>query len=72
MVCQGAAYFVARHPNPRCWSAGTYGPDYAELLHLKEFTRTTVGVASLGGAGAFDGIILFGILAALHEKNQDP
>jgi uncharacterized membrane protein len=36
----------------------------ADLLHLKDFIRTTMGVASIGGAGTFDGIILSGILAA--------
>jgi uncharacterized membrane protein len=36
----------------------------ADLLHIKEFTRTTRGVASIGGAGTFDGMILYGILAA--------
>lgn len=36
----------------------------ADLLHLGAIDRTTVGLASIGGAGTFDGIILSGIVAA--------
>jgi uncharacterized membrane protein len=37
----------------------------ADLLHLRDFTRISVGVVSIGGAGTFDGIVLSGMLAAL-------
>lgn len=37
----------------------------ADLLHLKDVTRVSVGTLSIGGAGTFDGIVLSGILAAL-------
>lgn len=37
----------------------------ADLLHLKEITRMTPGVLSIGGAGVFDGIALCGLLALL-------
>jgi hypothetical protein len=32
--------------------------------HLKEIEQSTVGMASIGGAGTFDGIVLSGIVAA--------
>lgn len=37
----------------------------ADLLHLKDITRVSVGMLSIGGAGTFDGIVLSGVLAAL-------
>ena len=36
----------------------------ADLLHLREIEQSAVGVASIGGAGTFDGIVLSGIVAA--------
>jgi uncharacterized membrane protein len=46
--------------------AGILGPLVgADLLHLKDITRVSVGTLSIGGAGTFDGIVLSGILAAL-------
>jgi len=37
----------------------------ADLLHLRDIGRIApAGVASIGGAGSFDGIVLSGILAA--------
>lgn len=46
--------------------AGVLGPVVgADLLHLREVTRTPVAVMSIGGAGTFDGIVLSGVLAAL-------
>lgn len=46
--------------------AGVAGPVIgADLLHLREMTKTPVAVVSIGGAGTFDGIVLSGILAAL-------
>ena len=46
--------------------AGVLGPLIgADLLHLRSITKVaTTGVASIGGAGTFDGIVLSGILAA--------
>jgi uncharacterized membrane protein len=35
----------------------------ADFLHINDFIKTPVGVASIGGAGTFDGIVLAGILA---------
>lgn len=50
---------------PVAFVAGVLGPIVgADLLHLRTFTRTSTGVASIGGAGTFDGIVLSGIVAA--------
>jgi uncharacterized membrane protein len=38
---------------------------YADLLNLGKFTGLGAPVASIGGAGTFDGILLTGILAVL-------
>lgn len=50
---------------PVAFVAGVIGPLVgADLLHLKEVRASAVGVASIGGAGTFDGIVLSGIIAA--------
>jgi len=50
---------------PVAFVAGTLGPLIgANLLHLREIEESAVGVASIGGAGTFDGIVLSGIIAA--------
>ena len=50
---------------PVAYVAGVAGPLIgADLLHLKEIEQSAVGVASIGGAGTFDGIVLSGIVAA--------
>jgi len=33
-------------------------------MHLKDVETSELGIASIGGAGTFDGIILSGIIAA--------
>ena len=46
--------------------AGTLGTLIgADLLHLKDVERLKAPVASIGGAGTFDGIFLTGIIAVL-------
>jgi uncharacterized membrane protein len=46
--------------------AGVSGPLLgADLMHLKDITRMSTGILSIGGAGTFDGIVLSGVLAAL-------
>ena len=51
---------------PVAFVAGVLGPLIgADLLHLRDFARISVGVLSIGGAGTFDGIVLSGIVAAL-------
>jgi len=50
---------------PAAFIAGVLGPLLgADLLHLREIPRISTGMASIGGAGTFDGIVLSGILAA--------
>ncbi len=50
---------------PAAFIAGVAGPLIgADLLHLKEIAASATGIASIGGAGTFDGIILSGIVAA--------
>lgn len=50
---------------PVAFIAGVLGPLLgADLLHLREIPRISTGMASIGGAGTFDGIVLSGILAA--------
>lgn len=49
---------------PVAFIAGVMGPLLgADLLHLREIPRISTGMASIGGAGTFDGIVLSGIIA---------
>lgn len=51
--------------SPIAFIAGVTGPLVgADLFHLGEIRTTAVGMASIGGAGTFDGIVLSGIIAA--------
>lgn len=46
--------------------AGVMGPLIgADLLHLKDIEKINTGIASIGGAGTFDGIVISGLLATL-------
>jgi uncharacterized membrane protein len=64
LMLPGEAYDLYRAPV--AFTAGVLGPLVgADLLHLKDITRISVGMLSIGGAGTFDGIVLSGILAAL-------
>ncbi|MEJ2636007.1 MAG: DUF1614 domain-containing protein [Calditrichia bacterium] len=48
------------------FSAGVLGPLVgADLLHLKEIDQLNTSLASIGGAGTFDGIVLSGLIATL-------
>jgi len=50
---------------PVAFVAGVLGPLIgADLLHLRDVSKIATGVASIGGAGTFDGIVLSGIVAA--------
>lgn len=50
---------------PVAFVIGVMGPLVgADLLHLKEVEAAKTGIASIGGAGTFDGIVLSGIIAA--------
>ncbi|HUK41327.1 MAG TPA: DUF1614 domain-containing protein [Candidatus Acidoferrales bacterium] len=51
---------------PVAFVAGVLGPLIgADLLHLREMVKISPAMASIGGAGTFDGIILSGLIAAL-------
>jgi uncharacterized membrane protein len=48
------------------FTAGVLGPLIgADLLHLRDVQRIGAGVASIGGAGTFDGIVLSALIATL-------
>jgi uncharacterized membrane protein len=57
--------FAHADASPVAFVAGVAGPLVgADLLHLKDVTKTATGMASIGGAGTFDGIVLSGVIAA--------
>lgn len=50
---------------PVAFVVGVAGPLIgADLLHLRDVTKTPAPMMSIGGAGTFDGIVLSGLLAA--------
>ncbi|QDU59234.1 hypothetical protein Pan216_00610 [Planctomycetes bacterium Pan216] len=58
-------FFAGSHAPSVAFVAGTIGTLVgADLLHLEDIKRINVAVASIGGAGTFDGIVLSGMLAA--------
>lgn len=51
---------------PIAFVAGVLGPLIgADLFHLREIRHVATGMASIGGAGTFDGIVLSGLIAVL-------
>jgi uncharacterized membrane protein len=51
---------------PVAFCAGVLGPLIgADLLHMRDVKRISTGLASIGGAGTFDGIVISGFVAAL-------
>ena len=51
---------------PVAFCAGVLGPVIgADLMYLKKIRQTHVGLASIGGAGTFDGIVISGLVAVL-------
>ena len=51
---------------PVAFVAGVLGPLIgADLLHLRSVLKMAPAIASIGGAGTFDGIVLSGLIAAL-------
>jgi uncharacterized membrane protein len=51
---------------PVAFAAGVLGPLVgADLLHLRDIQKISTGMASIGGAGTFDGIVISGLIAAL-------
>jgi len=60
-----ALFLAPGEASPVAFIAGVAGPLIgADLLHLRDIQTIAVGVASIGGAGTFDGIVLSGIVAA--------
>jgi len=54
------------HSAPLAYICGTFGVLIgADLLHLKDIQRMDSPIASIGGAGTFDGIFFTGIFAVL-------
>lgn len=48
------------------FSSGVFGPLIgADLMHLRDINKLNTTLASIGGAGTFDGIVLSGLLATL-------
>ena len=66
LLAAGLAMLLAPdYAPPVAFIAGVTGPLIgADLLHLKDISKYSIGVLSIGGAGTFDGIILSGIVAA--------
>ncbi len=61
-----ALLFMPDFAPPVAFAAGVLGPLIgADLLHLKDIRRIATRVASIGGAGTFDGIVISGLLATL-------
>ncbi len=61
-----ALLFMPHFAPPLAFSAGVLGPLIgADLLHLKDIGQSPTGMASIGGAGTFDGIVISGLLALL-------
>ncbi|WP_263792991.1 DUF1614 domain-containing protein [Salinibacter sp.] len=51
---------------PVAFAAGVLGPLIgADLLHLGDIADIGTGMASIGGAGTFDGVVLSGLVATL-------
>lgn len=51
---------------PIAFSAGVLGPLIgADLLHLDDLADIGTGMASIGGAGTFDGVVISGLVATL-------
>jgi uncharacterized membrane protein len=66
LVAAALALLLApRAAPPLAFVIGVMGPLIgADLLHLRELEAAQTGIASIGGAGTFDGIVLSGIIAA--------
>lgn len=60
-----AIILAPEYAPPVAFVAGVIGTLVgADFFHIGDFIKTPVGVASIGGAGTFDGIVLAGIIAA--------
>ncbi len=65
IAATSALLLVPDQAPPVAFVAGVLGPLIgADLLHLRDISKIATGMASIGGAGTFDGIVLSGIVAA--------
>jgi uncharacterized membrane protein len=65
LAALSALLLVPDQAPPVAFVAGVLGPLIgADLLHLRDIEKIATGIASIGGAGTFDGIVLSGIVAA--------
>jgi uncharacterized membrane protein len=65
LAAVSALLLVPDQAPPVAFVAGVLGPLIgADLLHLRDIEKIATGIASIGGAGTFDGIVLSGIVAA--------
>ena len=65
VAAMSALLLVPDQAAPVAFVAGVLGPLIgADLLHLRDVSKLSTGIASIGGAGTFDGIVLSGIVAA--------
>jgi len=61
-----AIVFMPDFAPPVAFCAGVLGPLIgADLLHMNDIKQIDTSVASIGGAGTFDGIVISGLLATL-------
>jgi uncharacterized membrane protein len=67
LVAAACGLLFMRHQAPAiAFTAGVLGPLVgADLLHLRDIGRIETGMASIGGAGTFDGIVLSGLIATI-------
>ena len=65
IASMSAVLLVPDQAPPVAFVAGVLGPLIgADLFHLRDIEKIATGIASIGGAGTFDGIVLSGIVAA--------
>ncbi len=65
VAASGALLLVPEAAPNAAFVAGVLAPLIgADLMHLRDIGRISVGFASIGGAGTFDGIVISGLLAA--------
>ena len=61
-----ALVFLPQFAPPIAFVSGVLGCIVgADLMHLKDITRIDTPIASIGGAGTFDGIIITGLFATI-------
>ncbi len=61
-----AIFIAPENPVPVAYVSGTLGTLIgADLMHMKDIEKLGAPIASIGGAGTFDGIFLSGIIAVL-------